>query len=102
MPQGAACSQLVHAPPSILAARDGCDLNGPKHRRRAAAVLTFAAMPSDGGEALRGLPQSAVEASHALGANGCITKPDTREDYCSQVKAIVERWLVQKVKLVHR
>jgi two-component system, response regulator len=36
---------------------------------------------------------SAVEASHALGANGFITKPDTREDYCSQVKAIVERWL---------
>jgi PleD family two-component response regulator len=27
--------------------------------------------------------QSAVEASHALGANGFITKPDTREDYCS-------------------
>jgi CheY-like chemotaxis protein len=37
--------------------------------------------------------QSAVEASHALGANGFITKPDTREEYCSQVKAIVERWL---------
>ena len=37
--------------------------------------------------------QSAVEASHALGADGFITKPDTREDYCSQVKAIVERWL---------
>ena len=36
---------------------------------------------------------SAVEASHALGADGFITKPDTREDYCSQVKAIVERWL---------
>ena len=37
--------------------------------------------------------QSAVDASHALGANGFITKPDTREDYCSQVKAIVERWV---------
>ena len=37
--------------------------------------------------------QSAVDASHALGANGFITKPDTREDYCSQVKAIVERWI---------
>jgi two-component system response regulator len=39
--------------------------------------------------------QSAAEASHELGANGFITKPDTREDYCAQVKAIVERWLVQ-------
>ena len=37
---------------------------------------------------------SAVEASHALGANGFITKPDSREDYCAQVKAIVERWIV--------
>jgi CheY-like chemotaxis protein len=37
--------------------------------------------------------QSAAEASHALGANGFITKPDTREEYRSQVKAIVERWL---------
>jgi two-component system, response regulator len=37
--------------------------------------------------------QSAAEACHELGANGFITKPDTREDYCSQVKAIVERWL---------
>lgn len=37
--------------------------------------------------------QSAVEASYALGANGFITKPDTREDYYSQVKAVVERWL---------
>ena len=37
--------------------------------------------------------QSAVDASHALGANGFITKPDSREDYCSQVKAIVERWV---------
>jgi PleD family two-component response regulator len=46
--------------------------------------------------------QSAVEVSHALGANGFITKPDTREDYCSQVKAIVERWLVQNMKLVDR
>lgn len=36
---------------------------------------------------------SAVEACHALGANGFITKPDTREDHCSQVKAIVDRWL---------
>jgi CheY-like chemotaxis protein len=36
---------------------------------------------------------SAVQASHALGANDFVTKPDTREDYCSQVKAIVERWL---------
>jgi CheY-like chemotaxis protein len=37
--------------------------------------------------------QSAAEACHALGANGFITKPDSREEYCSQVKAIVERWL---------
>jgi len=37
--------------------------------------------------------QLAAEASYALGANGFITKPDTREDYCSQVTAIVERWL---------
>jgi CheY-like chemotaxis protein len=37
--------------------------------------------------------QSAVEASHALGANGFITKPAAREDHCSQVQAIVERWL---------
>ena len=44
--------------------------------------------------------QSAVEASHALGANGFITKPDSREDYCSQVKAIVERWVAKNVKLV--
>jgi CheY-like chemotaxis protein len=43
---------------------------------------------------------SAVEACHALGANGFITKPDTREDYCAQVKAIVERWLATNVKLV--
>jgi PleD family two-component response regulator len=35
----------------------------------------------------------AVEASHAFGANGFITKPDTREDYCSQVKALIERWV---------
>ena len=46
--------------------------------------------------------QSAVEASHALGANGFITKPDTRDDYCSQVKAIVERWVVEKVQPVDR
>jgi CheY-like chemotaxis protein len=38
--------------------------------------------------------QSAADASHALGANGFITKPDTREEYCSQVQALVERWLV--------
>lgn len=37
--------------------------------------------------------QSAADASHALGANGFITKPDSSEEYCSQVKAIVERWL---------
>jgi CheY-like chemotaxis protein len=37
--------------------------------------------------------QSAIDASHALGANGFITKPGAREDYCSQVKAIVERWV---------
>ena len=37
--------------------------------------------------------QSAVDASHELGANGFITKPDTRDDYCSQVKAIIERWV---------
>jgi CheY-like chemotaxis protein len=37
--------------------------------------------------------QSAAEASHALGANGFITKPDSREDYCSKVQALVERWL---------
>jgi CheY-like chemotaxis protein len=36
---------------------------------------------------------SAVEASYAFGANGFITKPDNREDYRSQVKAIVARWL---------
>jgi CheY-like chemotaxis protein len=46
--------------------------------------------------------QAAVEASYALGANGFITKPDTREDYCSQVKAVVERWVVKNVKLVDR
>jgi len=46
--------------------------------------------------------QSAAEASYALGANGFITKPDTREDYCSEVKAIVERWLVHNGKLVDR
>ena len=44
--------------------------------------------------------QAAVQASHALGANGFITKPDTREDYCSQVRAIVERWVAKNVKLV--
>ena len=37
--------------------------------------------------------QSAVEASYAFGANGFITKPESREDYRSQVKAIVARWL---------
>jgi CheY-like chemotaxis protein len=44
--------------------------------------------------------QSAAEASHALGANGFITKPDAPEDYCSQVKAVVERWVVKNLKLV--
>jgi PleD family two-component response regulator len=37
--------------------------------------------------------ESAADVSHFLGANGFITKPDSREDYCSQVKGIVERWL---------
>ena len=37
--------------------------------------------------------QAAADASHALGANGFITKPDSREEYRSQVKAVVERWL---------
>jgi CheY-like chemotaxis protein len=37
--------------------------------------------------------QSAAEACHALGANGFITKPESREDYCAQVKAIVASWL---------
>ena len=37
--------------------------------------------------------QAAIDASHALGANGFITKPEASEDYCSQVKAIVERWI---------
>ena len=37
--------------------------------------------------------QAAIDASHALGANGFITKPGSREDYCSQVKAIVESWV---------
>ena len=37
--------------------------------------------------------QSAADVSHALGANGFITKPDSREEYRSQVKGIVERWL---------
>ena len=44
--------------------------------------------------------QSAADASRALGANGFITKPDIREDYCSQVKAVVERWVATNVKLV--
>jgi len=37
--------------------------------------------------------QAAIDACHALGANGFITKPDTREDHCSQVKAIGESWV---------
>lgn len=46
--------------------------------------------------------ESAVDASHALGANGFITKPDTREDYYSQVKNIVERWVVKNARPVGR
>ena len=46
--------------------------------------------------------ESAVDASHALGANGFITKPDTREDYYSQVKTIVERWVVKDARPVGR
>jgi two-component system, response regulator len=36
---------------------------------------------------------SAVQASQALGANGFVSKPDTREEYCAQMKRVVKRWL---------
>jgi CheY-like chemotaxis protein len=38
---------------------------------------------------------SAVQASQALGANGFIAKPEGREEYCAEVKNIVERWLAK-------
>jgi CheY-like chemotaxis protein len=41
---------------------------------------------------------SAVAASEALGAEGFIAKPSTREEYCAQMKTIVRRWLAAKGK----
>jgi CheY-like chemotaxis protein len=41
------------------------------------------------------LDPSAVQASQALGANGFIAKPEGREEYCAEVKAVVERWLAK-------
>jgi two-component system, chemotaxis family, response regulator Rcp1 len=41
---------------------------------------------------------SAVAATEALGANGFIAKPSTREEYCVQMKNIVRRWLTENGK----
>jgi CheY-like chemotaxis protein len=38
---------------------------------------------------------SAVAASQALGANGFIARPTTREEYCAQVQNIVTHWLAK-------
>jgi two-component system response regulator len=38
---------------------------------------------------------SAAQASHALGANDFISKPEGLEEYCAEVKGVVERWLAK-------
>lgn len=40
---------------------------------------------------------SAVAASQALGADGFIAEPATPEEYCTQMKSIVRRWLAKKL-----
>jgi CheY-like chemotaxis protein len=41
---------------------------------------------------------SAVAASQALGANGFIARPTTREEYCAQMQSIVRYWLARSRK----
>jgi response regulator RpfG family c-di-GMP phosphodiesterase len=41
---------------------------------------------------------SAIAASQNLGANAFIAKPDSGEEYCAQMKRIVDGWLAKKGK----
>jgi CheY-like chemotaxis protein len=44
------------------------------------------------------LDPSAGATIQSLGASDFVAKAETREEYCDQVKSIIERWLVKRAK----
>lgn len=88
---------LAEAGPSLILLDLGTSLNAGLHilerlgsspRTSAIPVVVLAATPDP----------SVAATSQSLGASGFVAKADTREDYCDQVKDIIERWLSKRGK----